>query len=151
MKENKRPQIVGIVFLTILLALIYWQSYSNAINNCTYFYYDQSASCIVKQVFGIDDLFNVSSVLYFIGKNFWLIVYLFLVYKIVRPSKRKKRNIKQNEGFKTNKKIIEEKKDETVKSNEIAQYNLTKKEYIIIFCVLLILIALVVLFAYFTK
>lgn len=151
MKENKRPQIVGIVFLTILLVLIYWLSYSNAINNCTYFYYDQSASCIVKQVFGIDSLFNVSSVLYFIGKNFWLIVYLFLVYKIVRPPKKKKRNIKQNEVFKTNKKIIEEKKDETVKSNEIAQYNLTKKEYIIIFCVLLILIALVVLFAYLTK
>lgn len=151
MKENKRPQIVGIVFLTILLVLIYWLSYSNAINNCTYFYYDQSASCIVKQVFGIDGLFNVSSVLYFIGKNFWLIVYLFLVYKIVRPPKRKKRNIKQNEVFKTNKKIIKEKKDETVKSNEIAQYNLTKKEYIIIFCVLLILIALVVLFAYLTK
>lgn len=151
MEENKRPQIVGIVFLTILLVLIYWLSYSNAINNCTYFYYDQSASCIAKQVFGIDGLFNVSSVLYFIGKNFWLIIYLFLVYKMVRPPKRKKRNIKQNEVFKTNKKIIEEKKDETVKSNEIAQYNLTKKEYIIIFCVLLILIALVVLFAYLTK
>lgn len=153
MKENKRPQIVGIVFLTILLALIYWLSYSNAINDCTYSYYDQSTSCIVKQVFGIDDLFNISSILYCIGKNFWLLVYLFLVYKMMKPKKiNHKLDILKNESL-ANEEQSNGEIDETNvdNNNQMPQYNLTKKEYGIILCVLLILIALVVLFAYLTK
>ena len=153
MKENKRPQIVGIVFLTILLVFIYWLSYSNAINNCTYFYYDQSTSCIVKQMFGIDDLFNISSILYCIGKNFWLLMYLFIIYKMVKPKKiNNKLDMSQNESLRSEEQL-NEKIDETnmANNNQAIQYNLTKKEYGIIFCVLLILIALVALFGYLVK
>lgn len=56
-----------------------------------------------------------------------------------------------NDDIEINENIVEEKNDETIKNNEVTQYNLTKKEYGIILCVLLILIALVVLFAYLTK
>ena len=58
-----------------------------------------------------------------------------------------------NDDIEINETIVEEENDETNvdNNNQIPQYNLTKKEYGIILCVLLILIALVVLFAYLTK
>lgn len=153
MKENRRPQIVGVVCLTILLILIYWLSYSNATKDCIYSYYDQSTSCIVKQMFGIDDSFNISSILYCIGKNFWLLVYLFLVYKMMKPKKiNHKLNMSQNESL-TTEKQSNEKIDETNadNNNQVTQYNLTKREYAIILWIMLIIIVLIILFGYLTK
>ena len=80
-------------------------------------------------------------------------MYLFIIYKMVKPKKiNNKLDMSQNESLRSEEQL-NEKIDETnmANNNQVIQYNLTKKEYGIIFCVLLILIALVALFGYLVK
>lgn len=79
MKNNNKPLIV----LTIIIIIIFSINIMSAQNTCNYYIGNSSFDCIIKNAFGLTDIF------YFIGKNIYIIIYIIILSSILKRRKKK--------------------------------------------------------------